>query len=113
LPGSVTLVSPAPGATITSQTVAFSWQAVTGATSYVLSYSLSPGFPATSDSTWTLGSITRTYAILQLSPGFATVYWRVTAQNSAGQGPQSPPVSFAFDVQRLDVTSVTMLRPIG
>lgn len=110
-PGGTSLVSPPDGATATASLVTFAWQPAPGATSYDFTYSLSPGFPASSNATWALSGLTKTTAVVGLPPAVQTIYWKVTPRNSAGTGPTSPVFSFAYQNQGVPVAYVDLFQP--
>jgi len=112
LPGDVTLLAPAQGELVTSQDVTFTWSG-TGATSYDLTYSTDPGFPASSNSTWTVTGLTQSAAVVRLSRASSTVYWKVTPRNATGAGSTSAVRSFQYQYQDGPITSVVLRRPVG
>lgn len=87
LPGTVSLSSPAAGATGVATSTTLSWSAATGATSYDVYFGTasSPAFYANTTAT-SLG-------VSGLS-GSTTYYWRVVGKNSCGSGTSSATRSF-------------------
>jgi subtilisin-like proprotein convertase family protein len=91
-PGAVTLVAPADGATDLSTAPTLSWNAVNGASSYLVEVDDDPGFGSVDFSTTTEDTSA------SISPGLdteTTYYWRVQAVNPCGGGSYSPVFSFS------------------
>ena len=91
VPGAPTLTSPANGATDVPLQPTFTWDAVTGAASYLIEIATDAGFTNIVDSA-TVGSPNYTPAV-PLTDG-TTYYWRVTASNTCGDGAVSSTFSF-------------------
>ena len=91
VPGAPLLSSPANGASTLSTTPSFSWTPVSGAASYVLEISETPGFGSLVHSVEVAGT---SYELpFSLDPG-TEYYWRVSAINGCGAGLSSAPFSF-------------------
>ena len=94
LPGQVTLVSPANGATKQKSTIVFEWNTPTGTApfTYQLQIATDSGFTSLVYDNATLSSTSNRVSGL---PKATTMYWRVRAGNTAGWGPWSTTRTFA------------------
>lgn len=94
LPGAVSLLAPADGATDVDRQLTLAWTAVPQAASYLLALDDDADF-SSPVYTATVGSTAHT-AVLPLT-SLTTYYWRVTAANLCGNGPPSPIFSFTTE----------------
>jgi subtilisin family serine protease/subtilisin-like proprotein convertase family protein len=90
-PGAGSLTAPANGATGTSTTPAFSWAAISGASSYRFQLSTSPTFASFVTNTVVSGTSFTPSTALSNS---TTYYWRVIGINGCGEGTASSAFSF-------------------
>jgi hypothetical protein len=91
-PNAVSLTSPADNATDVGLNPTFTWQAATGATSYLLEVSEQSDFATLVYSVTTPAT---THKIASSIPDGRTLYWRVTATNPCGDGASSAVYSFS------------------
>ncbi len=91
VPGAVTLISPADGATNLSLAPTFEWTAASGAATYDLEVATDPGF----------GNVVYSASVAGTSHDLAgaldpdtTYYWRVSGQNACGAGSYSATFDF-------------------
>lgn len=97
LPSPVVLLSPLPGAEVPSDTVAVTWETVTGVDAYWLEWS--------EDSLFTVSFVDSTLidtaAMIRNLADSSTYYWRVRAGNGAGWGPfsETRPLATLFKIQ--------------
>jgi len=96
-PAKPTPISPASGATIDTQQIAFSWTSSPTATAYNLRYSIEPDFPKSSANTWTVSNIVATNHTVTLpSASATTIYWQVSAKNSGGDSGWTDAILFNY-----------------
>ncbi|MCP4361422.1 MAG: hypothetical protein GY796_25710 [Chloroflexi bacterium] len=91
-PGSVTLTSPANGATNQPTSPTFTWQAATGASSYAIEIASDAGFSNIVESA--TGLTRPTYTARTTLNINTTYYWRVQAGNACGSGTYSAVYNF-------------------
>jgi len=96
VPGSVTLIAPADGATDELLAPTFEWNAAPHATAYFLEVATDTGFNATVYSATVTGTSHTPTAYLARN---TTHHWRVTPQGACGPG--SPSAAFSFTTANL------------
>jgi hypothetical protein len=106
LPPAVTLTSPADAATgVSGSSVAYSWDAVAGADSYLIEIATDSGFSNIVESSTVFNnSFVSTVALASSSDA----YWRVTANNSCGSGTISAVFMFTTSTE-ICYTTVTAI----
>lgn len=82
VPDTVELLAPPNGATVSVDSLLFTWRAVTGASWYDVSFSLSADFASHLDTS----HITATSLVMRGIPSGRTVFWRVRAADQKGAG---------------------------
>ena len=110
-PSSPERISPLDDETIGSNSVGFSWNQSPGATNYYLDISISPDFPVGSDKTWTVGPVHATGKLVEILPTNATLYWKVSAANSAGKGSPSTVGYFHVANAMVPLSSARIINP--
>ncbi|HEY6940953.1 fibronectin type III domain-containing protein [Dokdonella sp.] len=106
LSGSVSLLTPADGATGVSTGTTLTWDALAGAASYTVEVATDPGF--TNIVATQSGITTTSYATSGLNPN-TTYYWHVKATNGCGDGTFS--AAFSFTTANLICHSLSLAIP--
>ena len=111
VPDAPALLSPADGSPEPGPAIAFSWTAVSRATSYSLAVSKSPLFIPTPGQTSIVNNITGTSRALFINLPAGRLYWKVAGHNAAGTGAASSLRSFQYNRAVLPLASCTILTP--